>query len=295
MKRCYLIIIVLLTAGQLTFGQDKKKKSRVTINKQNRENNKFLEKQWWLGIKGGVNLAKVNVEKVYNIVAPTNYEISTIEKKYKSFKQMGSQVAFEATFNFRNLSLSFQPTYQHSRFIYTNSYTWTDSEDAANQLVMNYEQEQSIDHLILPLIVKYEITGNKLRPYVQAGIYSALLLSANKSVTIEGTDYAAGGKNEFSDEPIIVGARDLFAKSHWGLMGGIGTYYNVGNVRFNLDVQYKYGMSNITSVSNRYSNDRLSGVGEAMDDLTLDNLSFSLGCLFPLRFLESSFKSSDRK
>jgi hypothetical protein len=54
------------------------------------------------------------------------------------------------------------------------------------------------------------------------------------------------------------------------------------------------GMSNISSTDNRYGSDRLSGVGDAMDDLTLDNISVSLGCLFPLRFLSSGFKSLDK-
>jgi hypothetical protein len=54
-------------------------------------------------------------------------------------------------------------------------------------------------------------------------------------------------------------------------------------------------MSNVVSAENRYSNDRLAGVGDAMDDLDMDNLSISLGCLFPLRFLESGFKSLNRK
>ena len=69
--------------------------------------------------------------------------------------------------------------------------------------------------------------------------------------------------------------------------------YNLGNIRINLDIMYRYGMSNITSTENRYSNDRLAGVGDAMDDLTMDNISISLGALFPLRFLSSGFKSSD--
>ena len=77
-------------------------------------------------------------------------------------------------------------------------------------------------------------------------------------------------------------------------MGGAGVNYNLGNnVRLNLDVMYRYGMSNIVSTKNRYDSDRLSGVGDVMDDLTLDNLSISLGCLFPLRFLSSGFKTLD--
>ena len=102
-------------------------------------------------------------------------------------------------------------------------------------------------------------------------------------------------KTNLTNEPISVGAKDLFARSYWGLLGGIGVNYNLGNnVRLNLDIMYKYGMSNITSTDNRYGSDRLAGVGDAMDDLTLDNLSVSIGCLFPMRFLSSGFKTLDK-
>jgi outer membrane protein W len=160
---------------------------------------------------------------------------------------------------------------------------------------LNFEQEQKVDHAIIPLIIKYDVYGNRLRPYVQIGGYSAILINATKSVTSSGIDNAAGGENEFVNEPINVGAKDLFAKYHWGLLGGIGVNYNLGNnVRLNLDILYKIGMSNISSTDNRYGSDRLSGIGDAMDDLTLDNLSMSIGCLFPMRFLSSGFKTLDR-
>jgi hypothetical protein len=122
------------------------------------------------------------------------------------------------------------------------------------------------------------------------------LLDAGKEVTMKGVDNAAGGENEFRDESINIGAKDLFAKTHWGLLGGLGLNYNLGNnVRLNLDVMYRYGMSNIVSTKNRYGSDRLSGVGDVMDDLSLDNLAVSVGCLFPLRFLSSGFKTLDMK
>lgn len=107
-------------------------------------------------------------------------------------------------------------------------------------------------------------------------------------------DYASGGTNQFAYEPIIVGAKDLFAKNNWGMIGGAGVNYNLGNVRLNFDVMYRYGMTNITSTKNRNSNDRLAGVGDAMDDMTLNNISVSIGCLFPMRFLSSGFTSLDR-
>jgi hypothetical protein len=149
--------------------------------------------------------------------------------------------------------------------------------------------------MLFPLLVKFDLTKTKLRPYIQAGGFAAVLINADKSVTISGTDYASGGENEFSSEPIIVGAKDLFAKTYYGLIGGVGLNYHQGNIRLNLDVMYQYGMTNITSTTGRYSNDRLAGVGDIMDDMTMDNITISLGCLFPLRFLGSGFKTLDKK
>lgn len=53
-------------------------------------------------------------------------------------------------------------------------------------------------------------------------------------------------------------------------------------------------MSNISNVSNRFGNDRLSGIGDAQDDLDLNNIVISAGVLFPMRYLSSDFKTLDR-
>jgi opacity protein-like surface antigen len=295
MKRFNLFLLCLIVAVA-TFGQETKRKSSAyNQQKQNKEDEKFLEKQWWLGFKGGANLSKANVEKTYSIISPTNYEPSTIGKKYERYNLVGSQATIEVSFYFKRFLLSFQPTYQYSRFEYGTQFVWSSDDEVTNRVELNFEHEQKLDHAILPLIVKYDIYGNRLRPYVQVGVYSAILINATKSITASGIDNAAGGENEFQNEPISVGADDLFAKSYWGLLGGVGVNYNLGNnVRLNLDVLYKHGMSNISSTENRYTSDRLSGVGDAMDDLTLDNISVSIGCLFPMRFLSSGFKTLDK-
>jgi opacity protein-like surface antigen len=295
MKRLNLFLLCLIVAVA-AFGQEKKRKpSAYNQQKQNKEDEKFLEKQWWLGFKAGANLSKATVDKTYSVISPTNYEPSTIGKKYEDFNLVGSQATLEVSFYFKRFLLSFQPTYQHSRFVYTNAFVWSSDDEVSNRVELNFEQEQKLDHAILPLIIKYDVYGNRLRPYVQIGVYSAILINATKSITAKGIDNAAGGENEFENGAIDVGATDLFAKSHWGLLGGAGVNYNLGNnVRLNLDILYKHGMSNISSTENRYGNDRLSGVGDALDDLTLNNLSVSIGCLFPMRFLSSGFKTLDQ-
>lgn len=293
MKKVTLLACCLLIAFSV-FSQEKRKPSAYNKKKQEKGDVKFLEKQWWLGFKAGANTSKVNVTNRYSVISPTNYELTSISKKYDNFGLIGSQASLEVSFYFKGFLLSFQPTYQHTRFSYTTHYEWTGATET-NRVELDYYQEQKVDYGIFPLLVKYDITGNKIRPYVQAGIYSAMRLNATKALSASGVDYAAGGQNEFKAETIDVGVDDLFARYHWGLLGGAGLNYNFKNhVRLNLDVMYRMGMSNITSTENRYGSDRLAGVGDAMDDMKLDNLSISIGCLFPLRFLQSSLQTLDR-
>lgn len=289
MKKQYLLIWCLLIAFHIS-AQSKKKKSPA-YNRQNKETEQFLEKQFWLGLIMGGNLSSVPVEAPYEVFSPVD-GVEQSPKQYDDYKELGAQIGLEVCFYFKHFSLSFQPTYQSVQFSYTKDYLWTGNE--VETLQMTYNHEHKVDHLILPIIARYEFSGNKLRPYVQAGVYQGILLNASKSITISGIDMASGGVNEFEKEPIEVGAKDLFAKYHWGLTGGAGVYYNLGNVRLNFDVQYRYALSTITSNENRYSNDMLVASGDVMDDLKLNTISFSLGCLFPMRFLGSGFKSFDK-
>lgn len=287
------ILLVLLLVLPLTasYAQSKKKPPFKT-GKAKSAQNKFLEKQFWLGFKAGVNLTDPVILNRYTVLTPTNYSSALAEKTYRSFDKLGSHASLEVTFYYKGFSISTQPTYRISRFTYFNDYRWSNPESAGAGLTLNYDQEQRLDFADIPLIAKYEFTGNTLRPYVQAGVFYSMIVNATKSVKVSGTDQASGGANSFTNEPVIVGAKDLF-ENYWGLIAGGGVNYNLGNVRVVLDVSYKMGMSNIANVKARYSNDRLSGIGDVQDDLKINNLMFSVGCLFPMRFLSSSFKSLD--
>jgi hypothetical protein len=289
MKTVPLFLICLLLTLPVCGQRNARKVG--SFNQANRVANAFLQKQWWLGFKAGPNLSKVVVEKTYHVITPTNYDVTEISKRYKNFRSLGSQVAFEVTFTYRRVSVSFQPTYRTNSFTYSNEYKWTDPETPDNHLELNFEQQQKIAYLDWPLIGKYEFQAGKIRPYAQFGIYSSLRVDATKSVAVTGIDYASGGLNHFENEPIIIGASDLFARYHWGLLAGAGIDYPIGNVRINVDIAGRIGMSNIASTQNRYGSDRLSGVGDNLDDMRLQNIALSVGCLFPLRFLGSGFKS----
>lgn len=290
MKRLYLLTLCLLIC--LSGYSQAKRKKQPSFSNQTRQKDTFLEKQWWLGFKGGINFSGVVVDKSYAVTAPTNYEPTQTKKQYDNYSTVGSHATVEITFYFKGFNFSLQPTYRHSSFVYSTKSSW--DEDGVPMLELNYNQEQQLDYAEIPLLVKYDITNTKLRPYVQVGAYYAILLNANKAIEISGVDYASGGANTFTEPDIIVGAEDLFAKYHWGLMAGAGVNYHVGNIRLNLDLTYRKGMSLVNSTENRYGNDRLVGAGDVMDDLKMNNFSISLGCLFPLRFLTSGFTSLDR-
>ena len=287
MKRLLLLAIVVAAFPAIA------QKKKAAFNSMNRnEQSKFLDKQWWLGFKAGVNLSNPVPQKRYSVVTPTNYTLESTEKQYDHFNKPGMQATLEVTFNFKSLAVSAQPTYRSSKFTYANDISWRNSENPDEFLALHFDQEQQIDYADLPLLARYEVLGYKLRPYIQVGIFYSILLNATKSVMVTGTDHASGGINDFKNEPVIVGAKDLFTNS-WGLLGGAGVNYNLGNIRLVLDVAYRHGMSNIANVDNRFSNDRLSGIGEAQDDLKLNNLVFSAGCLFPLRFLSKNYSAGD--
>lgn len=285
MRKLYPLVLCLIVCSLTVSGQSNRK--RKAPAKAHNPNSDFLDKQWWLGFKGGVNFSKAIVDQSYGVYSPAE------DKAYDDWAGVGAQATVEVTFTFRQFSISLQPTYRNSKFAYSNHYEWDDEGDA--ELIVDYKHEQKVDWAEFPLLFKYDITTSKLRPYVQVGAYYAFLINANKSVETSGIDYASGSENKFTEPAITVGASDLFAKKHWGLVFGGGVNYHVGNIRLNLDFMYRKGMSLVNSTENRYGDPRLTGTGDVMDDIKLNNIAISLGCLFPMRFLSSGFQSIDKR
>lgn len=284
----FLLIIFLLPALSSQVGAQQRK-SPPKYNNMNMANARFLEKQWWLGLKTGITLAGAVIDKSYSGLSPVNYEAP--HKIYDNYSDVGFTASLEAAFSFRKFTIALQPGYRSSSFTYTTNYLWTDYANPDNRLELSYLQQQRVEYADLPLLFRFDITSTRLRPYVQAGAYYSLLIQGTKSVQTSGTDYASGGENQFSTPAVSVGASDLFAPRHWGIIGGLGASYHSGNVRFTLDVQYRKGMSLANSTDNRFSNTRLSSLGDVMDDMKINSVLITFGTLFPLKFLSKSFQS----
>lgn len=246
---------------------------------------KFLDKQVWVGVRGGGNLLKAVPVQRYSAFSSSTGQNAGFEKTYGNFSRLSGHAGLEITFFYKKFSVSFQPGYRRMSFEYSNQYRWEDPENAANLLVQNYQTLQKMDYLEFPLFLRFEPLKTKIRPFVQAGWYFGRLNNALKQTTITVTDQASGGSNEYVAEQISVEARELFIRSNMGWIIGAGGSFPIGNARIALDVNYIRNTHNITSVPNRYSNERLTGSGDIMDDIKLRDLSFSFSVLIPLRFV----------
>ena len=85
-----------------------------------------------------------------------------------------------------------------------------------------------------------------------------------------------------------VGIEDRIKKANYGIIGGIGFTYNVGNARIGLEVNYHYGLQNLDNGELKYvDNQLISGTYDVPDDYSLDNLELSLQVIIPLKFITS--------
>ncbi len=254
----------------------------------------FEKTQFYIGIRGGINLTKAKVTQSYTSFISTSNPDEHYEKSYKDFYKPGGTFGLEFAFSYQKFTASFQPNYRREIYSYSNTYNWQDTSNASNYLQLTYNQITRLDYIELPLFIRYDILDGGLRPFVQVGFYYGILNNASKQLDVEGTDNASGTARNFSQSTSTIGADDLFIKSSIGMAFGAGCSYKVGNVRLILDATYRKGFNNVSNVANRYSSNPLTGSGDVSDDLKLNNITFSFGCLFPMKFLTSpAYKAVD--
>ncbi|MCU0417318.1 MAG: PorT family protein [Cytophagaceae bacterium] len=250
-----------------------------------KSNDPFTKSQFYIGIRAGIGGTSVRVKESYQAIQSIQGTAPFPEKNYHSFSSLGGSAGLDFTFAYLGFQVSFQPAYRRYRYFYDYTTSWTDTSGAT--LTLAYDQQVRLDYLELPLFLKYEFLKNNLRPFIQAGISYGILNTATHQLTISGTDNAFGSNRDFEQLATTVGANDLYISSYlsWGL--GAGASYQVGNVRVIADITYRLGSHVITNRANRFDKNPLVGSGDVSDDVLLNSLQLSVGCLFPLKYLAS--------
>lgn len=291
MKRIIIFCLLMVILGATTeiCAQNDRRKGKYQQRPD--QTSDFLKTQWWLGFYGGTNLVSPQPGQRYTGMVALNYDDALNEKLYDEYTLPGGQSGISITFYHRGFSFVFSPNYRVERFAYSNTHTWESDENLSNSLTLTYEQENRLQFIELPVYIKYDLMTGRLRPFIQAGVYYRRLINAEKTVMTSGVDYASGGSGPFESEAVSVGTTSLFADHTTGIAGGVGCTYDIWNVRFSLDIIYQKGLNNIANTENRYSENPVTGIGDAMDDLQLNAVSINVGCVFPLRFISKNLKA----
>lgn len=249
----------------------------------------FLDTQWWIGIRFGINSSQPAADNTYSIISPINFEASELEKSYKRFNLIGAQAGLDITYSFKGISIGFQPVFRRIRYSYDHQRTWDlDTEPDAFQT--SYEVEQQVDFIDLPLIGKYDIikTGN-IRPYVSAGIQYSLITGANKKIDITHTDNITSIAQSGGDINLSVSSQ---FQNYAAALGGIGASFDYGNIRALIDITYQYALTSLVDEEKLFDENQLTSLGDVQDDLNVHGISFSVGIVFPLRYIDNTFQSS---
>jgi hypothetical protein len=292
---CFLGALVISNSEKI-YAQKKNNKrfySGNELRSGNKKSGSFLNQQWYLGLILGVNVTEPVPVAQYSTFSPIDKDGLTQDKQYEKFNIPGIQAGLDFSYQYRILVVSLQPNFRRQTFAYANHYQWVDDNNTENTLELNYYQEHQLDYIEFPLQVKVNVLQSSIKPFAGIGGFYGLLANANKSITVDGVDRASGSSYPFNKEALSVGATDLFVKYNAGLLGSIGLNYDPGNIRLNLEIQYRFGLTNVTNTTNRFTDNRLAGIGDALDDMSLNNLGVHITILFPLRFLSNDFSSTE--
>ena len=153
----FLIGALIAFATVESYAQFRNNKRPAYAAKKPNKKSTFLDTQWWLGLRTGVNLSEAVPETQYAVYSPINYESQNIEKAYQGYKKMGMQAGIEVTFYHKGFSFSLQPNYRRQQFMYENQYTWVNPALPDQSLELYYEQVVSTDYIDFPLSIKYDL------------------------------------------------------------------------------------------------------------------------------------------
>ncbi|NQZ76646.1 MAG: outer membrane beta-barrel protein [Ekhidna sp.] len=248
----------------------------------------FLDTQFWLGLKVGVNYTQAFPETRNSGFSPIDYSSDSLQKNYDDFALPGAHVGLEMNFYHKGFSISFQPAYKRSRYQYNSMLNWRGA-NSGNRFETRYDVEQRLDLIELPLMLKYDIIrSGKIRPFVMVGGFHSRIASAQKDVEVTQIDYSSGTPLTSGGGNTTLGVKDSF-RAFSGISGGVGVNLDYWNIRTVFEVNYKRSLSSATRQN--VSQNELASFGEMSDEVFLRDINISLGFVFPFRFINSSLKA----
>lgn len=280
-SKLVLLLLMLLTS---TLSVAQRKSKSLPSAYQN-----FLDTQWWLGLRFGTNYSDPRVMERNQVFSPVDYSPENLFKTYDRFQQPGGQAGLDFSLYYKGFYIGLQPTFKIMRYRYVSLYEWTGAGDA-DGLETELEVNHTLQVIEVPFIVKYDLLNfGKIRPFVLAGLQYSMLIDAQKKAKVTDTDFFGGTAQEVDRGTFNIGAKPAF-DNFYGAVGGAGVSFDYGNIRSVLEFTYLYSLSDISANANPYLENELVALGDANDQLRLNQINIALSFVFPLRFLDRTFQ-----
>ena len=243
------------------------------------------ETHWWAGIKGGINFTQPHVIESYSIIESIGNPQRPSKIYHSLFKNSGVALGFSIDYSFREwIALSVQPSFQRYRYSYAQTLHWNDT--TLQKVTLDNKHSHSLSYIEIPLFIKLGKSFGRFRGHLQIGGFYGFLLNAHKLINSHEQVSGSGeliNSHSFNEYFNIT---TMTLSSQVGLMGGGGVSVDINYFRVALECNYRMGMNNITKVSARYDNARMTyATYDLLDDVSLNNLEFVLHCSTPLDYL----------
>lgn len=292
MKQFYLYLLMIVLGANYSFAQDSFSEAsnysnlKLEAPQYMRSGRGFSMDNFSVGIKGGVNFSlaiPLSRSSIFSGQAPEDYE-----KDYNFFLQnVGMQMGFIIMYDLtKMLKISLQPSTNDYTYKYKNTYNWT------GNTVLQYEAEyaQKLRFLEIPLIVGfYAANYQTWQPYFQGGVYYGRVMDATTQISVVETSTNLVGSDQSLSYTTLANSKDLYGKSHFGILAGAGISYLAGSTRIGLEANYRLLITNLNTTETQFVNNQVvSGGYDVPDKFKFSNLAITLNVIVPLVCKNSS-------
>lgn len=242
-----------------------------------------------VGVNAGVNLSGVQAGTLYSVLEPAfSTGINPYLKDYRFdlTNSRGMQIGIVVEyFLSKNLSIKIQPGVSTRKFQYKSRIDWDETD---YPVIMELEHLHRLNYIDIPVFLKYQFQGARLKPYFQAGAFVSFLTSAYKTVNEYSMDTFYVDPPEtleqfgFGRDNII---KEILTKTNTGFIIGAGIGYDAWGMRLELGVNYIHGLNNFIIEDARWSLSHIVlGYYDVFDDMKLRSWELSLKVLMPISF-----------
>ncbi|HAP62606.1 MAG TPA: hypothetical protein DCR93_24950, partial [Cytophagales bacterium] len=115
-------------------------------NPFNRPDNEFLQTQWWLGFKGGLNLTEPVLLQSQYVFSPIDYEADRNASVYDAWSEPAFHLGLDITFYHKGMSIGFQPNYRQQAYTYQTDLSWAGDAES-ERLSVTYRHRDAVDYI----------------------------------------------------------------------------------------------------------------------------------------------------